>query len=91
MFVALLLLSCMLFNYFRFSEKIELFIAKEKALAQTEKAQAKTEEVKTLLKKLEVQTEQLKTILNELDNGILIALKLTDSKIQSKYHNTKIS
>ena len=54
----------------RFYEKIELFVAKEEAQAQT---------------------AQLKTILDELDNGILIAYGLQDSKFLPKYFNKKLS
>ena len=39
----------------------------------------------------QTQTAQLKAILNELDNGILIAFKLPDSKFLSKYINKKIN
>ena len=54
----------------RFYEKIELFVAKEEAQAQT---------------------TQLKEILDQLDNGILIARKLSDIKFLPKYFNKKLS
>ena len=57
-------------NYIRFDEKIELFVAKEEAQAQT---------------------ALFKTILNQLDNGILIARKLSDNEFLSKYINNKIN
>ena len=59
-----------IFNYIRFSEKIELFVAKEEAQAQS---------------------AQLKEILNQLDNGILIARKISAIKLLSKYMNSKMN
>ena len=67
--VLIIIIDCVT-NYMRFYEKIELFVAKEEAQAQT---------------------AQLKTILDELDNGILIAYGLQDSKFLPKYFNKKLS
>ena len=59
-----------IFNYIRFSEKIELFVAKEEA---------------------QEQSAQLKEILDQLDNGILIARKISAIKLLSKYMNSKMN
>ena len=57
-------------NYIRFSERIELFVAKEEA---------------------QEQSAQLKEILDQLDNGILIARKISAIKLLSKYMNSKMN